>query len=77
MLYSGRIYELILIISTGNMDINALETLLQERAASIPLVMLTLTNNTGGGQPVSLENINFVSTICKQYKKPLYLDACR
>ena len=61
----------------GNMDIEALESLLQEKAADVPLVMLTLTNNTGGGQPVSLENIHYVSTVCRQYKKPLYLDACR
>ena len=59
------------------MDIEALEVLLQDRAASVPIVMLTLTNNTGGGQPVSMENIKNVRTVCREYNKPFYLDACR
>ena len=61
----------------GNMDVEALEMLLQDRAASVPMVMLTLTNNTGGGQPVSMENIQNVRAVCREYNKPLYLDACR
>ena len=61
----------------GNMDIEALERLLQDHGSNIPLVMLTLTNNAGGGQPVSVGNIKFVSAICRHYGKPLYLDACR
>ena len=59
------------------MSIEALEILLQDRAESVPLVMLTLTNNTGGGQPVSLENIRNVKAICREFSKPLYIDGCR
>ncbi len=61
----------------GNMDLVALETLLQERAATIPVVFLTITNNSGGGQPVSLANIRGVSDICRRYAVPFFLDACR
>ena len=61
----------------GNMDLGALETLLQERAATIPVVFLTITNNSGGGQPVSLANIRGVSEICRRYGVPFFLDACR
>jgi tryptophanase len=61
----------------GNMDLGALETLLQERAATIPVVFLTITNNSGGGQPVSLANIRGVSDICRRYAVPFFLDACR
>ena len=62
----------------GNVDTGKLETLLQGPSArSVPLVMVTLTNNTGGGQPVSLANVREVSRICHRYGKPLYLDMCR
>jgi tryptophanase len=61
----------------GNMDLDALETLLQEQGDRIPLVMLTITNNSGGGQPVSLENIRAVSDLCHAHGKPFFLDACR
>jgi tryptophanase len=61
----------------GNMDLGALESLLQERAATIPVVFLTITNNSGGGQPVSLANIRGVSEICRRYAVPFFLDACR
>jgi len=61
----------------GNMDLAALETLLQERAATIPVVFLTITNNSGGGQPVSLANIRGVSDICRRHAVPFFLDACR
>jgi tryptophanase len=43
----------------------------------IPLVMLTVTNNSGGGQPVSMENVRRVSAVCKRHRIPLYFDACR
>lgn len=61
----------------GNMDTNALESLLKTSAKHIPVVYLTVTNNTGGGQPVSMENIRTVKKICDKYKKSLFLDACR
>ena len=61
----------------GNMDPEKLESLLREKKDRIPLVMLTVTNNTGGGQPVSLQNIKEISGICHRYGKPLFLDACR
>jgi tryptophanase len=62
----------------GNMDVAALERLIAEVGASrIPLVMLTLTNNSSGGQPVSLENVRAVKSVCDKYGIPLYFDACR
>lgn len=62
----------------GNMDVDALERLIGEvGAARIPLCILTVTNNSGGGQPVSLENIQQVSRVCRHHGIPLYLDACR
>ena len=62
----------------GNMDVKALEKFIQEKgAANIPLCMLTVTNNSGGGQPVSMQNIRDVKVICKKYGIPLFIDACR
>jgi tryptophanase len=61
----------------GNMDLGALEALLARRAADVPVVFVTITNNSGGGQPVSLENLRGVRAICDKYQKPLFLDACR
>jgi tyrosine phenol-lyase len=62
----------------GDMDVNALERLIASRGAeNIPLVMLTVTNNSGGGQPVSLANIEAVKTVASRHGIPLYLDACR
>ena len=62
----------------GNLDVAALERLIREAgAARIPLCILTVTNNSGGGQPVSLENIRQVSDVCRRHEIPLYLDACR
>jgi tryptophanase len=61
----------------GNMDLDALETLLKARAKDVPVVMVTITNNSGGGQPVSLENLRGVRKICDRHHVPLFLDACR
>lgn len=62
----------------GNMDLQRLERLFHDVGPDrIPLVMLTVTNNSGGGQPVSLENIRAVRALCDKHRKPLFLDACR
>jgi len=62
----------------GNMDVRALERLIEtEDASNIPLVMITVTDNSGGGQPVSMENIAAVKQVAARHGIPLYLDACR
>jgi tryptophanase len=61
----------------GNIDLAALERTLQQDGERVPLVMVTVTNNTGGGQPVSLENVRGVRKLCDRYQKPFFLDACR
>ncbi|MGZ8692270.1 MAG: tryptophanase [Gaiellaceae bacterium] len=62
----------------GNMNLDALERLLDERGRdAVPAVFVTVTNNSGGGQPVSLENLRGVRAICDIHAVPLFLDACR
>ena len=62
----------------GNMDVAALEELIAKHGSErIPLVMLTITNNSGGGQPVSIQNAKAVSAVCRKHGIPLYFDACR
>ena len=60
------------------MDLVALEAFINARGVeNIPVVMMTITNNSGGGQPVSLENLKAVSSMCKKHGIPFFLDACR
>lgn len=62
----------------GNMDVEKLEAFIKEKGVeNIPLCMITVTNNSGGGQPVSMQNIRETKEICKKYNIPLFLDACR
>jgi len=62
----------------GNMDIQALDQFIRDRGPeNIPLCMLTVTNNSGGGQPVSMENIRQTREVCDRFGIPLFIDACR
>ncbi|MGH2348490.1 MAG: tryptophanase, partial [bacterium] len=62
----------------GNMDVEGLEATIEEAGRDhVPLVMVTVTNNSGGGQPVSLENLRAVRAVCRRHGIPLFLDACR
>ncbi len=62
----------------GNMDVEALKTVIREYGKEkIPLIMITVTNNSGGGQPVSMRNIREVGEIAHSYDIPFYIDACR
>lgn len=62
----------------GNMDVAALDACISEAGAeNVPVVMLTVTNNSGGGQPVSLENIRAVRAVCDKHKVPFFLDVFR
>src|SRR6202161_3527212 len=62
----------------GNMNVEGLENLIKRVGRErVPLIMLTVTNNSGGGQPVSMENVKAVSAICRRHRIPLYFDACR
>jgi len=62
----------------GNMDVEKLDSFIQSVGAeNIPLCMITITNNSGGGQPVSMQNIRETKQVCKKYNIPLFIDACR
>ena len=61
----------------GNIDLTKLEELLSQERSRVPLVMITVTNNSGGGQPVSMANIRAASELCQRFDVPLFLDACR
>ena len=62
----------------GDMDVDRLKKFIESKGAKkVPLVMLTVTNNSGGGQPVSLKNIKEVSRVCRHYEVPFFFDACR
>lgn len=61
----------------GNIDLVGLERCLTEHKGRVPFAMITITNNSGGGQPVSLANIHAASALCKAHGVPLILDACR
>ncbi len=62
----------------GNVDLEALENLISSVGRErVPMILITVTNNSGGGQPVSMENVRAVSKIARAHKIPLYLDACR
>ena len=61
----------------GNMDLEKLRAYLQENGDAVPCVMLTITNNAGGGQPVSLENIQATAALAHEFGKPFIIDGCR
>ncbi|MBV8196374.1 MAG: tryptophanase [Candidatus Dormibacteraeota bacterium] len=61
----------------GNMDVAALDGLLTASGSQVPVVFVTITNNSGGGQPVSLENLRAVREVCDRHRVPLFLDGCR
>ncbi len=62
----------------GNMDVEALDKFIEKVGAeNVPVVMITITNNSGGGQPVSMRNIRETKEVCNKYGIPLFIDACR
>jgi tryptophanase len=61
----------------GDIDLELLERLLAERRDQVPLVLITITSNGCGGQPVSLANVAAARALCERFGIPLYLDAAR
>lgn len=61
----------------GNIDLAALERIFKNNPGQVPMAMITVTNNSGGGQPVSMANIRAASQLCRHYNIPLFLDCCR
>ncbi len=61
----------------GDVDLEALEQTLEGNPGKVPLAMITITNNGGGGQPVSMDNVRRAAKICRRHQVPLYIDACR
>ena len=61
----------------GNIDLDTLRHVLEKKSDSIPFCMITVTNNAGGGQPVSLANLQGLRELCDEFSKPLFIDACR
>ncbi|HZX00440.1 MAG TPA: tryptophanase [Trueperaceae bacterium] len=61
----------------GDMDVDALRRVLSDPGTRVPLVILTVTNNSGGGQPVSMANVREVSALCREHGVPLFIDCCR
>lgn len=61
----------------GNIDLGRLQEILADSEMDVACVILTVTNNSGGGQPASMDNIRGASRICREYEVPFYLDSCR
>ena len=76
-LFSPKLHDEKEMLFKGDMDVVRLSALLEKSASRVPVIFLTVTNNTGGGQPVSLANIKEVAALARQYDIPLLFDACR
>ena len=76
-LFSPKLYDKKETKFKGDMDVERLRELLKKSAKNVPIIFLTVTNNTGGGQPVSLANIKDVAAVAQEFSIPLFLDACR
>jgi len=76
-LFSKKLHNPKATLFKGDMDVQKLEALLKTAAKRVPVILLTITNNIGGGQPVSMANIAAVATLAKKYDTPLFFDACR
>ncbi|HMH70079.1 MAG TPA: tryptophanase, partial [Candidatus Saccharimonadales bacterium] len=76
-LFSPKLHDDSKVRFKGDMDTKKLRELLQSSAKQIPVIFLTITNNTGGGQPVSMANIKEVAALSREFSIPLFFDACR